>query len=131
MWDDDEQYVPRPEHEVTQRLLQVAPNALGEEQNQSLVFSTEDLKKEYLKLKLVSKEWQRREEPELRKTTNTLLTGSPKKMRGDSELKRQTMVPDKAAIEKLGKNLLRMSLDKPRTMPPINLRAQDCALSNF
>jgi len=50
-----------------------------DEQRNSLVFSTEELKRDYHMLKFVSKEWSKKEAPDLRKTTNNLIMGSPTK----------------------------------------------------
>ena len=62
----------------------------------------------------MSKEWGQNEQQnlnDLRKTTNTLVTGSPKKAMqgGPADVNRQTMQPERDAINQLGKKLMRMS----------------------
>lgn len=78
VWDDDEQYVPQAEPAEP---LKPVNNVFADEQRNSLVFSTEDLKNDYHKLKYVSKEWTSKEDRiagnDLRKTTTQLVTRSP------------------------------------------------------
>ena len=54
MWDDDEQYIP-----VQEPVRPITPvnNVFADEQRNSLVFSTEDLKAQYERLGKVSKEF--------------------------------------------------------------------------
>ena len=76
----------------------------------------------------MSKEWSNPKEQnlnDLRKTTNTLVTGSPKKAMqgGPPDVNRQTMQPERDAINNLGKKLMRMSLDlKVGTRQNTNMR---------
>jgi hypothetical protein len=50
-----------------------------DDQRNSLLFSTEELKRDYHMLKFVSKDWSKKEAPVIRKTTNNLILGSPTK----------------------------------------------------
>ena len=59
MWDDDEQYLPQPvpENEAPQLDRPEVAEIFKDEHRNSLVFSTEDLKRDYHMLKYVSKDW--------------------------------------------------------------------------
>lgn len=104
---------PIPEPQL--RAPAAAVNIIADEQRNSLIFSTEELKKEYYRLKVVSKDWTRKEQEDIRKTTNHLVLSSPERhLQGDNAAardNRKTLLPERKAINDLGKNLLRLSLD--------------------
>ena len=81
----------------------------AEEHRNSLVFSTEDLKQDYHRLKLVSKEWSRKDEADLRKTQT--LAPTDKALEPQVVDNRKTLRPERKAINDMGKNLLRLSMD--------------------
>ena len=110
MWDDDEAYVPPPQIYVQEQepLIEVN-NMFAEEQRNSLVFSTEDLKQEYHRLKCVSKEWSRKDEADLRKTQT--LAPADKAFEPQAVDSRKTLRQERRAINDMGKNLLRLSMD--------------------
>ena len=131
MWDDDEQYIPPPQ--ALQQLLPEQPlrpvnNVFADEQRNSLVFSTEELKLEYHRLKFVSKEWSRKDEADIRKTTANLVGKGvltlPESDEPYMDQARKTMLPEKRAIADLGKNLLRLSLDYNNNGPGDNRKSK-------
>ena len=70
-WDDDEDYVPP--NNVNFFNDQARPQIFGnDDQFNSLVFSTEELKLQYHMLKFVSKEWTSKQAPEIRNSIANL-----------------------------------------------------------
>lgn len=102
MWDDDEQFVPQPEH-VTQKVeTKLVAAVLAEEQRNSLIFSTDELHKQYQMLK----QWNKKDCDDLRKTTNALISQGAAGGLGKSQ---QEVSAERTAIDSVGKNLLRLS----------------------
>ena len=80
---------------------------LAEEQRNSLIFSNEDLLKQYLLLNKLSPS----DINDLRKTTNELFNpaDSLEASQQDVPVNRLTMTAERRAIDTMGKNLLRLS----------------------